>query len=664
LSRISEKIPERIPWLLVILLPAFLGAFGIAWLQFLPSNLYSYYNFGSILCVMNLTAAPFIVLIFTAIFTKLTNRKIDLITLTYLYVIAMTCSWYVSTFNPFEFNDIIASRHMNQDWSDTYVPAFMAPPASITRQIVTGHAAVPWGDWLPAIMYHWSLFILLGFFYISVATLFRRQWVEVERVPFPHALLAHELVRRIPEEEKSLMEKLGRPFLLGIILGLVYQIPIFMASIFPWFPDIYGWKTLCASGQWYVTGGTTLASIVGLTTFQEHPVMVAIGYLAPLSISFNAWFWHLVWLILMQVAYAFGYYTGIEGEGGCGRAWCAPSGLTQPPFKFMAVSYGGGLIGLAVVTLFISRRYLSETFKMASTRQSGDIEKNEALTYRNTYVLLASCFVLLVVLFMLDGMGIAAALLVPISYFLFWMANARIYGLAGIQARGAEHGNTLFRLLMWPTAPDPPTREYVLAAYYSRRGMDSPDSISGGVIFTGFNSYKMASLTGTSNSGVLKTMLTATVIAPVVVLFTYIWLTYTYGGTTLPGNAGEVQTTQFYNYSNPVNWIRFPAVEPLAPYVAAGFVIVAVLEYLHARFVWFPFNAIGFIIGTSYISVLWGYWGPFLIAWVLKVITLRVGGSKLYENLGVPIAGGFVAGYMVALIFGGSIGVLRFFQPF
>jgi hypothetical protein len=461
-----------------------------------------------------------------------------------------------------------------------------------------------------------------------------------------------------------MMEKLGKPFLLGIVLGLAYQIPIFMTSVFPWFPDIYGWKTLCASGQWYITGDSPLAGIVGLTTFQEHPAMVAIGYLAPLSISFNAWFWHLIWLILMQVAFAMGYYTGIEGEGGCGRAWCSPSGLTEEPFKFMAVSYGGGLLGLGVITLFLARRYIKDTFKAAFEKRSNlEIEKNEALTYRNTYALLGVAFILLVVLFMVDGLGAAAALLVPISYFLFWMANARIYGLAGIQARGAEHGNTLFRF-MWPTAPDPPTREYVLAAYYSRRGMDSPDSISGGVIFTGFNSYRMASLTGTSNSNVLKIMLVSTVITPVVVLFTYIWLCYKYGGTALPGNAGEVQTTQFYNYSNPDNWIRFPAREPLVPYVLAGFLIVAVLEFLHARFVWFPFNAIGFIIGTSYISVLWGYWGPFLIAWVLKVITLRVGGSKLYENLGVPIAGGFITGYMVALLFGGAIGVLRFFFPY
>ena len=70
------------------------------------------------------------------------------------------------------------------------------------------------------------------------------------------------------------------------------------------------------------------------------------------------------------------------------------------------------------------------------------------------------------------------------------------------------------------------------------------------------------------------------------------------------------------------------------------------------------------LMGTTFMSALWGYWGPFLIAWVLKVLTLRVGGSKTYENYGVPIAAGFVAGYMVAILIGGSLSVIRFFIPF
>jgi hypothetical protein len=539
----------------------------------------------------------------------------------------------------------------------------MAPPTSITGQLVSGGIPVPWGDWIPAILYHSILVILVGFFFIFVATLFRRQWIDVERVPFPQATLAYELVRRIHEEKKSLMEKIGKPFLLGIFLGLAFQIPVFMTVVFPWFPDIYGWKTLCASGQWYVRAGTSFAGIVGLSAFQVHPAMVAIGYLVPLSISFNAWFWHLVYIVLMQIAYSMGYYTGIEGESGCGRAWCSPSGLLEGPLKFSAVSYDGGLIGLAVVSLILSRRYIGETLRAAFAKHSSrlEVEKNEALTYRNTYILIASSFILLVILFMIDGLGITAALLIPITYFLFWMANARIYGLAGITSAGLGHGNTLFRLFVWPTAPDPPTGEYVLSAYYSSRGMDSPDAVGCGSILTGFASYKMASLTGVSNAGVIKAMLAATVIIPITSLITYIFLCNSFKGTVFASAAADVGTSQFFNISSPSTYNTAAGTEPLAPYVIGGFLIVAVLEFLHTRFVWFPFEPVGFIIGTTYLSVLWGYWGPFLIAWVLKVITLRVGGSKLYETLGLPIAGGFVTGNIIALILGGTLGILRFF---
>jgi len=66
----------------------------------------------------------------------------------------------------------------------------------------------------------------------------------------------------------------------------------------------------------------------------------------------------------------------------------------------------------------------------------------------------------------------------------------------------------------------------------------------------------------------------------------------------------------------------------------------------------------------SRINIKWGWWSPFLAAWILKTITLKIGGSKLYEEVGVPVAAGFVVGYMIALIFGGAIGVLRFFIPY
>lgn len=667
MSVTSEIVHEKVPWIMVIALSVFLGAFGIAWLDFLPSTLYTYYNFGEILCTLGLTSAPFIVLIFTALFSRLTRTKISLATLTYLYVVAFTASWFVNASQPYKWYGIVASRYLNAELSVQYVAWFMAPPAAISTQIVTGHVAVPWADWIPSIIYHWSLAVLLGFFLISITTLFRRLWIDIEKLPFPQTLLAYELVRRFPEEKKSVVEKLGKPFLLGIFLGLAYQIPVFMTVVFPWFPDIYGWKTLCGAGVWYVRSGTTLAGVAGLTTVSEHPAAVAVGYLAPLSITFSVWFWYLVWLILMQVSYTMGYYTGIESNGGCGRfGWCSPSGIIDPPLMMNAVTYGGGLLGLTVMMLVINRGYVLETLRAAFRKEQStslEIEKNEALSYRNTYLLLLSSTILLVVLFLVIGMGIASAVLMLITYFLFLMAYARIYSTTGLGVGGSSHGNVLFRIFMYPTAPDPMTTDYVMSAYYSIHGLDD-SYLSNGSIFTGFSSYKMASLTGTSNSNVLKVMLTATVIVPLVVFPTTIWLLSTYGGAALPGTNGFSQSGDFWGAIDPESWISKPTREPVAPYVLVGFVAVVVLDFLHARFIWFPLSAIGFVVGMSRLSIKWGYWGPFLIAWILKVITLRVGGSKLYERLGVPIAGGFIAGYMVALIIGGALGVFRFFVPF
>ena len=88
------------------------------------------------------------------------------------------------------------------------------------------------------------------------------------------------------------------------------------------------------------------------------------------------------------------------------------------------------------------------------------------------------------------------------------------------------------------------------------------------------------------------------------------------------------------------------------------------VPWLHARFVWFPFEPIGFTLAVSDASIFFGLWSPALAAWILKTITLRVGGSRLYENYGVPVANGFMIGFVAVTFLGGLICIYRFFFPF
>lgn len=70
------------------------------------------------------------------------------------------------------------------------------------------------------------------------------------------------------------------------------------------------------------------------------------------------------------------------------------------------------------------------------------------------------------------------------------------------------------------------------------------------------------------------------------------------------------------------------------------------------------------MLGASWTSTLWGIWFPFLIAWILKYLTLKIGGSRAYEEYGMPLMAGFIAGYMIAVLVGGLAGIIRFFIPY
>jgi len=369
----TETEVQKNPILLAIVLSLFLSVIGTIWVQLLPSSLANFYNFGRAMCAMQLTVAPFIVLIFAGLINKFIMKgRMNLTTFTYLYAISMSGSFFLGTWIPMgPFGDIISARYKNPDWA-VYIPSFMAPPTAIAQQILSGGVPLPWGDWMPSILSNWIVQVLFGWFFIATASIFRRLWIDVEKVPFPHAMTAHELLRRLPGEEKPNRKSLLGPFAIGVFLGIIFLFPILMGGLFPWFPDIYGWRVnTCGPGWYAMPGNSPLAGIVGFGTFMKNPLATAVAYFAPLSISFNAWFWYLIFMVLMQIAFAMGFYTGIDTKGGCGRAWCSPNGTMDPPYNFQIISYGGGLMGLTFMQLILNRNYVVETVKAAFGRVRG-----------------------------------------------------------------------------------------------------------------------------------------------------------------------------------------------------------------------------------------------------------------------------------------------------
>ncbi|MGQ9514920.1 MAG: DUF6785 family protein [Thermoproteota archaeon] len=672
-SESIEKIrAEGVPWILVISLTVILAFFGTVWQALLPASLVSANSLAAVACGMDLTSAGFIVLLIFAPLARLKalRERIDARTLTYIYMVGIVTSYYVSTHFPWLIPySFWRSRFAFTEESLTYVPSILAPAPEVASQLIMGGVQIPFDQWLPSIIFFWALYGIMGLYMLSIATIFRRQYIDVENVPFPHAVASYEIVKNVvPSSELRQRKIFGmRPFFLGSIIGVVLQMPITFQAVFPWFPDIYGWRiNTCPTGAQYVTTDSPLAGIVGLGAWNKQPLVFAVGYLLPLSILFNTWFWYFVLMALTQVLFYAGYYTGITDVGGCGRAWCHPSPLSDFPLKTHVVTYIGGLFGIVIFYLFLSRRYIAGTIRAALGRkgEEHEIERDEPIPYRMAYCILIGCFIILMILWTIAEVSILPALLLMISVTFFWFAGSRLFGLAGMQARADNHGMILFKAI-WPVVPQPKTKDFVIPVIFSRTaGADTPEHGWGGALYGSFASYRIAKLAGVSNKNVFRALAVVLIITPLPAILAVLWFGYAIGiSKSVQFNWGYGDGIVAH-LTDPWYYDQQPASGSWIEYVAAGFIIVGIFSLMHARYVWFPFEPIGFILGFGNSSMLFGIWFPFLVAWILKYLTLRIGGSRAYEEIGLPLAGGVLAGCMAFIFIGGLMGVTRFFIPF
>lgn len=656
-------IGDRIPLVPVLVLMVILSVIIPLWWVALPESLTVNYSLGVSICAVELTSAPFIVLLLAGLLTHLPyfKAKINFKVLTYFYAVAVSCSY----FTKFPINHPVlwfVDRVKIPVESTRLVPWFLAPSPDICSGILTGGLPVPWIAWIPSIISWWALESTMCLLMVSVGTIFRRQFIDVEKVPFPHTILAYEMVSDVMGGRGGAKRK---SFIAGFIVGLVIQALMLFIVLFPWFPDVLGWRTnTCGTGAQYVSG-PPFSNIAALGAINKLPLAVAVAFMAPLIISFNIWFWYLIGVILTQVAYTMGYYTGIMDEGGCGRGWCHPSPLSDAPLKYQVVTMVGGQIGLVVFYLITNRNYVAETMRAAMGRlQKVDFEKDEPVKYRTMYLMAVVCFIVMMGIWLSIGLSILSAFLLMVSVFIYMFVGTRILGLAGIWNEGDAHGMALLKSI-WPVAPQPSTTDWLFSNVMSRSlGADTPAYGWGGTLVGSLMAYKFSSFTGVHSKNVFKIFVMTSILVPVLTLLTSIWFGYTigYNRSVQPWRS---QTSVIEGVGRPGYYDGQPASDPWVPHAILGFLIVGALTILHSRFIWFPFEPIGFVLSMTMNTIVNGLWFSFLVAWILKTVLYRVGGSKAYENYGMPLAGGVVGGCMLAILAGGLFGVLRFyFTPF
>jgi hypothetical protein len=609
-----------------------------------------------------------IAIMFSAI-PKYIGKKLNMTTLAYVFIITYMTSSITYSF-PFS-----PETYVSGVWKST--PAirdamsklWWVPPEAAVAPIWGAGGSVDWVAWSPALLFTFLNNFIALIIGSALVCIFRRQWIDIEKVPYPNVTATWGIVEFI---------HLGRarwkmPFLIGFIIGFAFFLQQMLTLLFPWWPDVLGLKILNVGTQGCIniTPGSGLWPIanqlVGFMKGNLQLASYAFALLIPLDILFSAWFLWVVFMILAQVAYVMGYYTGALDYSGCCRALIGPwerSPVWGPPLNWGWMCMTGGMFAFILVMLWYAKAYLVEAAMAALGRPSPKIKEMEArepISYRMAFIqLIIGCVLFIAFLASQQVDFVLGAITFIFLGFIYPLANTYSVGLTGVYYCKERSKWSMWPVhLIWSRHPETYTPGWCAAGLLLVRGSNDPGLMVYPWPAVTLASFKIADLAGIHPRTLYKMILVAFPIIQVTSSVFWLWACHQFTAFVripLWDYENEFFGKNLYNTVPPANELIVP--------IASGFIITIVLYVLRMRFIWWPIHPLGFLLSGAAWVVWMGTWMCFLVAWFAKWLLLKIGGSRAYTEYGVPFVCGIVAGYALVTVIGMLAGLVMVVRPF
>jgi hypothetical protein len=498
----------------------------------------------------------------------------------------------------------------------SYIPTWFHPndPAAI-EGFFLGQSRVPWSQWWVPLAAWGSVLVALFIACFSFFVLVRRQWVTDERLTFPIAQVPLELVR---EAEGGVRLPATSMFWIGFGVCALLYVQQRLPELYPSLPHLEIW------GFTVFTAGRT-GPLVGFGDFWLLllPWLIALAYLMPKELSFSMWFFWFVRVACTIIAIAAGASPRRPEEWG-------DSSFPAPHFQG-----GGAMIALCLLALWAGRRQIWRALRVAWRR-----EAEEAIPSRWVVVALVLSVGYLVLFCRHAGMrlGVALALVgLILTIHLVW---ARLRAENGMSFIGYPFtvGQFLFRPLGTGFY-----RPVEIITVLAMRWTYTPGWGEGVEVITGASADALK----ISDAGRIRLRPLAIAIVGVFLFAlaygVFIELTGTYrlgftefapmqGGWEhmVPGTGEEIYDA----LTNPSKPDHAGTIGLLA-----GLAITLALAQLRLRFWWWPLHPVGYLAANVWGSHWW--WSPLFLGWLLKTLTIRYGGLRLYQRM-IPAAIGVI----------------------
>jgi len=509
------------------------------------------------------------------------------------------------------------------------LPSWLVPSTDPeNREIVyaffAGGSTVPWGPWCLTAL-SWAPFVLaffVGCFFM--VALFRRQWEEAERLSFPLATIAMEMLR--PPPPGRLLNDLFRSRLFWWSLAIVvcFQMLYGLHACFPAFPEVvfkYDLNSAFETPPWRYLPPWIKAK-------DAFFIAIGVAFFLSTEMSFSLWSTVIILAVVEMLGKTYQY----------------------PIHERFNDHQVGAYLVYALVILWVGRGHLKRVFGSIwrkGDRGAGDDHVSE----RTAAVGFLVCFAIAAVWLKAAGLPLGLAVLVAMMVYMLALVVGRVVAESGLlfvqygcfPARIAE--SCLGSLL----TPATHTLIQFTTAAPTLDARDSPAPFA-------FNSARMADgVQHLRRRRLFVVWIAALVIGLLVAGATQLSVVYRRGALLTDEFAGRFAPQILYNSSADFAEFLQQSPEKISEEarrhfqdVSVGGGIVLALCFLRYRFLAWPLHPIGFIVANSY--PLRVFWLSIMIGWLCKTLVMRLGGVPVYRKL-APVFMAMIVGTAFSSVF-------------
>ncbi|MBM4083700.1 MAG: hypothetical protein FJ272_02835 [Planctomycetes bacterium] len=505
------------------------------------------------------------------------------------------------------------------DYMHQHIPRWLAPrdEAHAMRWFFDGlpeGQAMPWTVWVVPLFW-WLIFLaVVVFVTVCISVILRKQWAQHERLGYPLATVATEIVagadspQLLPDFMRHRLFWWGFGISFG---GLAWNMLHYFWPVLPEIP---------IRGRWF-SFGRDFPTIFNNLNFYT----IGFAYFAHPDVLLSIWVFYALFSVQAFTFNRLGFTLGpIEDQWSGYDA--ANSWLNWGAFVFF-VLWG----------LWVARRHLLDVMRKAFSARHPVDDREEMLSYRVAFfgLLLGLGYILLWLCVI--GMELRLAALFVAGTVIIFIGVARIVAESGlIYVRGPVSAQTFGTYLLGSETLSPAAITSLAFTYTI--------IANGRALFAASFAHvtRLGDFIQANKRKLLAAVCLSLLLGTLVSIAVTLRLGYEYGAANFRDApfSGLSQSV----FRDTVNKMRnpFPTSWGRIALFGVGAAGMAGLTLIRSLVPWWPLHPLGFAISATYL-VRRAVFSIF-IAWALKTIILRVGGVTLYRK-SKPFFFGLLAGY-------------------